>query len=112
MIASPDLKELRKNIEEGWDKIETRIDQFVEEGKKWTEKARNGEILERLSALQTSLQEKMGVDYNKIYEVLNLATREEVDELQKKVRNLERRIRELKAEAKPAKAAKTTKKAS
>jgi len=112
MVATPDLKEIRRNIEDSWDRIESRIDHFVEEGKKWTEKARSSEIIDRLTTWQENLQDKMGVDYSKIYEVLNLATREEVDVLQKKVRNLERRVRELKAEttskAKPRRAPKKT----
>ena len=101
MVGTPDLKDIRRNIEDSWDRIESRIDHFVEEGKKWTEKARSRDILDRLATVQENLQEKMGVDYSKIYDVLNIATRDEVDELHKKIRSLERRVRELKAEVKP-----------
>jgi len=104
-----DVKELKKVLETQLSKVEGLFEKAVEDGRKWFDKSRNAEVLEKLTKVRESLQAKMGVDYNKVYEALNIASRDEVEALNKKLAALGKKLEKLPKAAKGTKAAKATK---
>ncbi len=90
-----ETKEIKKIIETSWEKA-------LDEGKKWFDKAKSNELIDKLTELRSTMMEKMGGEFTKVYDALGLVTREEFDALEKKVVNLSKKVNTLSKKIKQA----------